>query len=56
MYCMHIKKQFIVHSSWDMDFMKNFHFNTICDLTQEPQQLQSYDCVCGFIGKSAMIK
>ncbi len=37
-------------------FMKNFHFNTICNITQEPRELQTYICACGFIGKSAVIK
>ncbi len=36
--------------------MKNFRFNTICNITQEPQELQIYNRVCGFIGKSAVIK
>ena len=35
-------------------FTKNFSFDT----TQEPQQLRSYNCACGFIigTKSAVIK
>ncbi len=36
--------------------MKNFRFNTICNITQEPQELQRYNRVCRFIGKSAVIK
>ncbi len=38
--------------------MKNFHFNTICNITQEPQLPQEllYNCVCGLFGKSAVIK
>ncbi len=37
-------------------FMKNFRFNTICNITQEPQELQRYNHACRFIGKSAVIK
>ncbi len=36
--------------------MKNFCFNTICNITQEPQELQRYNRACRFIGKSAVIK
>ncbi len=36
--------------------MKNFHFNTICNITQEPKELQRYNRACTFIGKSAVIK
>ncbi len=36
--------------------MKNFRFNTICNITQEPQELQRYNLACRFIGKSAVIK
>ncbi len=36
--------------------MKNFHFNTICNITQEPQELQRYNRACRFLGKSAVIK
>ncbi len=36
--------------------MKNFCFNTICNITQEPQELQRYNRVCRFIGKSTVIK
>ena len=44
-------------SSWDRDcFIKNFCFNTICNITQETQKLQRCNCACGFIGKSAVIK
>ncbi len=32
--------------------MKNFRFNTICNITQEPQELQRYNRACRFIGKS----
>ena len=35
--------------------MKNFHFDTICRNTQEPQELQRYSCACGFISKSSVI-
>ncbi len=37
-------------------FMKNFRFNTICNITQEPKELQRYNHACRFIGKSAVIK
>ncbi len=30
-------------------FMKNFRFNTICNITQEPQELQRYNRACRFI-------
>ncbi len=36
--------------------MKNFRFNTVCNITQEPQELQRYNRACRFIGKSAVIK
>ncbi len=31
-------------------------FNTICNITQEPQELQRYNRACRFIGKAAVIK
>ncbi len=34
--------------------MKNFRFNTICNITQE--ELQRYNRACRFIGKSAVMK
>ncbi len=37
-------------------FMKNFRFNTICNIAQEPQELQRYNRACRFNGKSAVIK
>ncbi len=36
--------------------MKNFCFNTICNIIQEPQELQRYNRACRFIGKFAVIK
>ena len=36
--------------------LKNFRFNTICNIIQEPKELQRYNCPCGFIDKSAVIK
>ncbi len=36
--------------------MKNFSFNTICNITQEPQELQRYNRASRFIGKSTVIK
>ena len=36
--------------------MKNFRFNTICNITQEPQELQRYNRACRFIGKSPVTK
>ncbi len=36
--------------------MKNFSFNTICNITQEPQELQRYNRACMFIGKSVVMK
>ncbi len=36
--------------------MKNFRFNTICNITQEKQELQRYNRACWFIGKPAVIK
>ncbi len=35
-------------------FMKNFCFNTICNITQEPQELQRYNRACMFIGCDKM--
>ena len=38
-------------SSWYRGhFMKNFLFDIICNITQEPQD----SCTCGFIGKRAV--
>ena len=38
---------------WDSGgFMKNFRFDTICNIAQE---LQRFSCACGFIGKSDVI-
>ncbi len=37
-------------------FMKNFRFDTICNITQEPQEYAEIHCDCEFIGKSAVIK
>ena len=34
-------------------FMKNFRFDTICNITEELQEL---NCFCGFIGNSTIIK
>ncbi len=36
--------------------MKNFRFNTICNITQEPKELQRYNRACRFISKCAVIK
>ncbi len=37
-------------SSWDRGrFMKDFRFDTICNSTQEPQDLQKFNCACEFI-------
>ena len=36
-------------------FMKNFRFNTSCNNTQEPQELQRCNCVWGYIVMSAVI-
>ena len=36
--------------------MKNFHFNTIFDITHEPQEVQRFNCACGLIGKFVVIK
>ncbi len=52
-----LKSSQIYGSSWDKGcFMKNVCFDTICNITQEPQELHRYDCVCGFIRKSVVIK
>ncbi len=37
-------------------FMNIFRFDTICNITQEPQELQRFNSTCCFIGKSATIK
>ncbi len=40
-------------------FMKNFRFDiihVICNITQELQELQRFNCACEFIDKSAVIK
>ncbi len=36
--------------------MKNFRFNTICNITQEPQELQRYNRAFRFIRKSDVKK
>ncbi len=36
--------------------VKNFRFNAICNITQEPQELQRYNRACRFIDKSAVTK
>ncbi len=36
--------------------MKNFRFNTICNITKDPQELRRYNRACRFIGESAVIK
>ncbi len=36
--------------------MKNFRFDTICNINQEPHAIQRFNCACWFIGKSAVIK
>ncbi len=36
--------------------MKDFRFNTICNVTQEPQEIQRSNRACRFIGKSAVMK
>ena len=43
--------------SWDRGrSMKNFRFDTICSITEEPQELQRYNCcACVFIGRSTVI-
>ena len=46
----------MVHLEIGGRFMKNFCFDTICNITQEPQKLQSLNCACGFIGKSVLTK
>ena len=54
---MHFKQQLMYGSSCDRGrFMKNFCFDTIYNIAQEPQDLQRYDYACGFIGKSGMIR
>ncbi len=37
-------------------FYEELRFNTICNITQEPQELQRYNRACRFIDKSAVIK
>ncbi len=36
--------------------MKNFRFDTICNVTRDLQEVQRFNCGCGLIGKSAVIK
>ncbi len=36
--------------------MKNFRFNTICNITQKPPELQRFNCTCGFLSKSTATK
>ncbi len=35
--------------------MNNFRFDTICNITQKPKELQRYNHACRFIGKCAVI-
>ncbi len=54
-----LKSSLMYGSSWDRGFMKNFHCDTICNITQEPQELQKYNNIMSvdqFIDKSAVIK
>ena len=46
--CIHLKKNSLMcGSSWDScHFMKNLHFAFICNITQEPQELQRYNKLC----------
>ena len=37
-------------------FYEELSFNTICNITQEPQELQRHNRPCRFMGKSALIK
>ncbi len=37
-------------------FMKNFHFETIYNNTQESHELQRFNYACRFIDKYAVIK
>ena len=37
-------------------FYKELSHDTICNITQEPQELQQYNCTRGFIGKSTKNK
>ncbi len=54
---MHFEKAYNYGSSWHRGrFMKNFRSDTICNITQEPQELERYNCACGFICKSAVTK
>ena len=39
----------------EIRFMKNFRFNIICNITQEPQELHRYIRAWRLIGKSAVI-
>ncbi len=44
-------------NSWDeVGFVKNCRFDTIINITQEPQALHRFKCACVFIDKSTMIK
>ncbi len=48
-----LKSRMVVDSG---RFMKNFRFNTICNITQDPQELRRCNRVCRFIVKSAVIR
>ncbi len=37
-------------------FIKNFRFDTICNINEESQEIERFTCASGFIGKSAVIK
>ena len=53
--CVHFKRQFQC-MVFLCDFMKNFHFDTTCCISQKPQEQRIFNCGYGFIGKSAVIK
>ncbi len=39
-----------------LEIVTNFDFDTIRNITQEPQELHIFNCACGFTSKSAVIK
>ena len=56
--CIHFKKQLTCMVVFEIGviFWRTFVYKIFCNITQEPQELQKFNCVCGFIGKCDAIK
>ena len=55
--CIYLKNSLMYGSFWDScHLIKNFRFDIICDIIQEPQALPIWHCASGFIVYSEVIK